>query len=209
MSEMNEPSMYQQRQSSDWPANAIPKRWVEALFAKMSAFYGARFADLWRGTQLEDVQRAWGVELAKLTSAQMKAGTDALSAFVRPPTLPEFVKHCRESRMEVVAHTVPKLEDLPKMSPEQAAENLAKVNSAVAGIKRRAFTAEWAFRIFLENKPKTAESSRCAADAITSPAGKLVVDTCADSVLREQYRALRQKTIDDYRMRGQRLWGVQ
>jgi hypothetical protein len=191
-----------------WPITAIPQRWVETLFGALMATYGVRFADLWRGADIAVVKRQWGIELAKLTSSQMKAGRDNLMALIKAPTCPEFIAHCKQSRMEAAAHEAPKLENLPRMTPEQAAEGLAKVHAGIRKIRRDEPGAEWAFRILLGKKPVPFEVSRHASDAVTSPAGKSVVDNCADSGLREEYRALRQRTIEDYRMRGVRLWGV-
>lgn len=212
MSQTTEPSMYERPQRPDWPLNALPKHWIEALFSKMSAFYGSKFAAMWSGSKPEEVQKAWAIELAKLTKEQLKAGSDALTAFAKPPTLPEFVVHCRQSRIATVESVSPKLESLPKMSPEKAAENLAKVR-AVRLRRPDEASAEWAFRIIMRvNSPSvtsaTHEVLRCARDAITSMAGKRVVDECQEPGLRARYAKIRQETIDDYRMRGIRLWNV-
>jgi hypothetical protein len=57
-------------------------------------------------------------------------------------------------------------------------------------------------------KPLTAEVIRCATDAITSSAGRRVVDDCADPELKREYAEIRQATIDGYRMQGMPLWEV-
>lgn len=204
MSETNEPSMYKPKSSDEWPVTAIPQRWVESLFAKMSAYYGARFADLWRGSNLAEVQKAWGIELGKITAQQLKAGVDALTAFVRPPTLPEFVQHCRQTRAEAIAQTALVLTHEPKTSPEEAARNLDAVRSAMTQIQAKP-TAEWAFRACLDGKPRSYEAKRCIADAISSPAGQLAVAEC-EPELKAQYAEVRRKIVDDYRMRGIPLW---
>lgn len=196
-----------------WPVAAIPQRWVERLFATMEATYGARFADLWRGTDAAVVKRQWGVELAKLTSAQLKAGRENLMALVKVPTLPEFVAHCKQSRTDAVSQATPKLEFAPRMSPEQAAQNLAKVHAGIQAVRMDQASAGWAFRLLLAGKQAcgnalTHEGKRCAMDAVTSQAGKEAVENCPTPELREQWRALRQKTVDEYRMRGIRLWNV-
>lgn len=204
----NEPSMYQQPQSPGWPASAIPERWVEALFTAMSATYGARFADLWRGTKIEDIKRQWGVGLARLTSQQMKAGRETLTDLERAPTLPEFMAHCKRARLDVVALEVPKLEHNPSSTPETAQAALREIDMAHRAMLRKEPNCEWAFRILLNDKPMPYEVKRCASDAVTSPAGKAAVETYSDPVLREEYRALRQRVVDDYRMRGKKLWGT-
>lgn len=197
-----------------WPVAAIPQRWVERLFETLAATYGARFADLWRGTDAAIVKRQWGVELAKLTSSQLKAGRENLMALVKVPTLPEFIAHCRQSRADAAANTVPQLEYAAKITPEQAAANLAKVHAGIRALRMDQASADWAFRLLLSGKqacgkPLTYEGKRCAMDAVTSPAGKEAVENCAAPELRDQWQALRQKTIDEYRMRGKPLWTVQ
>lgn len=191
-----------------WPVPAIPQRWVEALFATMASTYGARFADLWRGSEISLVKRHWGVELAKLTSAQMKAGRENMMALVKSPTLPEFLAHCRQARAEAAAHAPAQLEFIPKMSPEQAAQGIAKVQAGIRALRRDQPSAEWAFRLILSGAQRSHEAIRCARDAITSIAGKECVENCATPELREQYRALRQKVVDEYRIRGMRIWSV-
>lgn len=207
--------MYTQNESveadvADWPVGAVPRPWVEALFEKMATMYGVKFADQWRGTPLDKVQKTWGVELQKLTRAQWKAGVASLSSFPKPPTLPEFLAHCKQARVEEASREIPALENMPRMTPEQAAEGMRKVHSAVAkAASGSRITAEWAFKLMLAGTqrcglPLTPEGINCASDAITSDAGRRVVETTGNS----EYRALRQQIVDDYRIRGRRLWGV-
>lgn len=200
-----------ERDSAPWPAHAIPEKWVEALFAAMAATYGARFADLWRSAKLSDVKRQWGIELARLTSSQMKAGRETMTDLERPPTLPEFMAHCRRARVEAVASEQPQLPNIPAMTPEQSAENVALLNRTLERMQQAPASAEWAFRLILRGKsasgkPLPFSVAKCATDAITSSAGRTVVDECTDPELKQQYSEIRQTVIDNYRMRGQRLW---
>jgi hypothetical protein len=73
----------------------VPLPWVEALFAKMTGFYGAKFSDQWRGCNLDQVKALWADEMGKLTREELKRGADSLIGREWPPTLPEFVKLCR------------------------------------------------------------------------------------------------------------------
>jgi hypothetical protein len=196
---------------STWPANAIPRRWVEALFDAMAANYGARFADLWRGTDLEKVMKHWGVELSKLSSTQMKAGRENLSALLKPPTCPEFIAHCRQCRVEAVASEAYQLEHAPATTVEQAAKNLEILNRTIRRITRAEPSAEWASRLVLRGKsdsgkPLPYNIAKCATDAVTSSAGRKVVDECIDEELKTEYTAIRTTVVDNYRMRGQKLW---
>jgi hypothetical protein len=203
--------MYERPSKPEWPLNALPKHWIDALFAKMVAFYGDKFTMMWRGAKVEEVQKAWAIELFKLTREQLKAGSDALTAFPKPPTLPEFVNHCKQRRAEQAASAAAKIENLPKATPEQVESNLNSIRTASASVRNRVPTAEWAFKLMLRGSSPGGYSipfgpARCATDAITSKAGQRVVDTCADPVLKAQYAELRQTTIDSYRMREMKLW---
>lgn len=73
----------------------LPEAWVERLFARLSALYGARLADLWRGADLEEVKDVWAVELADLSGEEIARGLAACRERKFPPTLPEFRELCR------------------------------------------------------------------------------------------------------------------
>lgn len=91
------PSTPTQRRSAEsgWPADALPELWISTLFEKMTTFYGAKFLDMWRGTDMSLVRRMWAVELSQLTNAELKRGSGTLINRQFPPTLPEFVLLCR------------------------------------------------------------------------------------------------------------------
>jgi hypothetical protein len=178
MNQMTELSTLQQPDSrDDWPENALPRKWIEVLFSKMSAFYGARFADAWRGTNPVEVQKAWAVELAKLSKAQLKAGSDNLTAIVKAPTLPEFIAHCKQARIENAASAAPQLPDGVRASAETIGENLPQIQRAA----RRASSLNvgavgWAFEMVKTGHARNGSSLppevlRHAEDAVLSGAG--------------------------------------
>lgn len=74
---------------------SLPVEWIERLFARMAAFYGAKFADAWRGVDPAEVKAAWGEELAGYSIPEIQAGIAGLKTRDWPPTLPEFLKLCR------------------------------------------------------------------------------------------------------------------
>jgi hypothetical protein len=115
-----------------WPVTAVPQRWVESLFEAMSANYGARFADLWRGTDAAKVKRHWGCELAKLSREQLRAGVEHLGSLVKAPTVPEFLAHCRQARIDLASMQRPKLPDRRMCSPEVVAANLGRIRGIVS-----------------------------------------------------------------------------
>ena len=206
MTRTNEPSTYER---PEWPLNAIPKRWIEALFAKMSSFYGSKFAAMWSGSKPEEVQKAWAIELAKLTREQLKAGSDALTAFAKPPTLPEFIAHCRQMRSELTASTAVRIEHRQPVDPAKAEAAMREVRVASKKVMHRTPTAEWAYRLLMSGrKDLPYEVSRCATDAITSSAGRRPIENCPTPEIKAEYETIRQATIDGYRMRGIPLWDV-
>ncbi|NGZ86425.1 hypothetical protein [Duganella aceris] len=89
--------------STPWPAEAIPKHWIESLFKKMAFTYGTKLADQWRGTDTAGVKQHWALELGALTNAQLCAGVAALNTRPWPPTLPEFIAMCRPPVDPIVA----------------------------------------------------------------------------------------------------------
>lgn len=177
MSATNESSTSQYSTSQDWPANAIPKKWVEVLFETMTAVYGSRFADLWRGADVEVTKRVWGVELAKLSSQQMKAGRENLTQLVKVPTLPEFVEHCKRARVEAAASAAPQLVDGLRASAETIGENMPQIQRAARRASSRNVGAVgWAFEMVETGKARNGmslppEVLRHAEDAVLSGAG--------------------------------------
>jgi hypothetical protein len=213
MNQMTEPSMYERPERPEWPLNALPKHWIAALFSKMNAFYGSKFAAMWSSSNPEEVQKAWAVELAKLSREQLKAGSDSLTAFAKPPTLPEFVAHCKQRRAEQAASSTPRLADEKRADQATVDENLGRIRQFGNRVMANTPTAEWAYTLVMRGKSASGaafpfEVLRCATDAITSQAGRLVIDNCIDPELKRQYADIRQAVIDDYRMRGMRLWDV-
>lgn len=68
---------------------------VEALFSELAAIYGARFADMWRNTDVGHVKTVWAGALAGLTVGEVRQGLIGCRKKPWPPTLPEFLLLCR------------------------------------------------------------------------------------------------------------------
>lgn len=81
--------------SSTSERQAIPQAWVERIFDRLLAFYGAKLADAWRGADLDNVKRIWAEELAAYSKDEIAAGVAGCRGRDWPPTLPEFLKLCR------------------------------------------------------------------------------------------------------------------
>lgn len=192
-----------------WPQDATPRHWVAALFEKMTRMWGNTFLDKWRDVDLEGVMIEWGRGLRKLSTPELKAGVDALMSLKYPPHLPEFYALCKQMRLVEAAQT-PQLTDQTKATPEVVDSNLERMQDLMRPLSAaKEPNAEWAFRLVMRGKNSLPyEVARCACDAVTSPAGKLVVDQCFDPELKTEYAALRQTVVDNYRMRGIALWGT-
>ncbi|MGG5541937.1 hypothetical protein P4G95_09050 [Burkholderia vietnamiensis] len=199
MNQMTEPSTFKR---PDWPLDALPQHWVEALFSKMAAFYGSRFASMWNGVNVVEVQRAWAIELGKLSRDQLKAGSDNLTALPKPPTLPEFVALCRQARSEQAASTTPRLADERPADRATVEANLGAIRRVQERVMRREPTAEWAFKLLMRGKSASgaalpSEVVRCARDAIVSSAGfKIIIGkACENSELLREYQTIRDAAL--------------
>lgn len=72
-----------------------PPQWVERIFGRMAAMYGARFADMWRGCNLGEVKGTWAHSLTGYSADEIARGLQACTQHDWPPTLPEFLRMCR------------------------------------------------------------------------------------------------------------------
>ena len=84
--------------------NPIPEKWIDALFAKMSTYYGNKFADMWRDGNMQAIKAVWFEECVKLSREDFTRGANALMAQEWPPTLPQFIKLCKPAIDAVAAY---------------------------------------------------------------------------------------------------------
>lgn len=197
--------------AEQWPQDAAPRHWVAALFEKMTRMWGNTFLDKWRDVDLEGVMQEWGKGLRKLSGAELKAGVDALMTLKFPPSLPEFYGICKQMRL----HEMPRAEaltDQTKADVHVVGEQMAKMRAIMAPLMQpREITAEWAYKLLMlgtqrNGKPLTHEGIRCASDAITSSAGRRVVETCVDAELRSEYETIRNAVVEGYKAAHKPLW---
>ena len=76
-------------------SSALPEPWIERLFARFEAMYGARFADAWKSCNLHNVKQVWAECLGGYSREELATGVLACMSKDWPPTLPEFAKLCR------------------------------------------------------------------------------------------------------------------
>lgn len=196
-----------------WPQDAVPEHWVAELFKRMGRMWGNAFLEKWPQDDLYGVKIEWARGLRKLSSKELKAGVDALITLKFAPSLSEFYALCKHSRaVEFTPHEM--LTDQSRASEGVVAANIQRMREILAPLSApREITAEWAYKLLmrgtsLSGKPLTAEVVRCASDAISSSAGRRVVENCADDDLRENYRTIREAIVDSYRAVGKSLWEV-
>ena len=76
-------------------SSALPESWIERLFARFEAIYGARFADAWKSCDLHNVKSVWAECLGGYSREELAAGVARCLTRDWPPTLPEFLRLCR------------------------------------------------------------------------------------------------------------------
>lgn len=84
--------------------NQIPTSWIDALFIKMSNFYGNKFRLMWGDSDLNQVKFVWAHELSKLSRDEIAKGANSLVNQEYCPTLPQFIKLCRTDIDSVAAY---------------------------------------------------------------------------------------------------------
>lgn len=199
------------RSADGWPQNAVPESWVNELFRRMSRMWGNAFIDKWPAEDLDGVKVEWAKGLRKLSNAELKAGVDALMTQKFPPSLPDFYALCKMRRL-VEAASQPALSDFTRADPNEVQANLKRMREALAPLAfPKEPNAEWAYRLLMRAKSDSGaalsyEVIRCASDAISSKAGRKVVEDCIDAELKTEYETIRTHVVDNYRMRGRKLW---
>jgi hypothetical protein len=88
-----EPSMSSHALSPD--GAPIPTRWVEDLFARLTAIVGSAMGTVYAGADPELVKSEWAEALAGFSAEEVKRGLAATRTRRFPPNLPEFLHLCR------------------------------------------------------------------------------------------------------------------
>lgn len=88
---------------SDTASKPLPGAWVDRLFARFVAIYGAqKTQSMWAGADMAEVKELWGEQLGRFKAESIAGSLQRLveSGNQWPPTLPEFVELCRQSSVE-------------------------------------------------------------------------------------------------------------
>jgi len=94
----------------------LPEPWIERLFARFEAMYGARFADAWKGCSIAHVKAVWAEDLGGFSRDELAAGIAGCRSRDWPPTLPEFMKLCRPP----IDHQAALLEAIEQMARRES-----------------------------------------------------------------------------------------
>lgn len=116
--------------------------WIERLFTRLSARYGASFGRQWEGTNLAKVKEVWTEELGGFTADQMAGALKAIETNTYPPNLPEFIAACRRAAADGLrrAEAVVSL-PAPDIPPEVIAHRLRVLNEFGRTFGKRDTTA--------------------------------------------------------------------
>ena len=131
-------------------SSALPEPWIERLFARFEAMYGARFADAWKGCSIAHVKAVWAEDLGGVSRDELAAGIAGCRSRDWPPTLPEFMKLCRPP----IDHQAALLEAIEQMARRESGRDrwshpaiywaAAKIGAYDRGRKTlRDLDAEW------------------------------------------------------------------
>ena len=144
------------------------ERWIEQLFARLLAMYGADFSKLWASVDPESVKAAWAEDLGPFAGPQIAWALQQLKAnpngaFDRPPSLPKFRSLCQQApRPEAKALPAPRV--APEVAKTRAAQLEAGV-SKIVGMAGRDHK-KWARDILADPKSFPAVSVRMAREAL-------------------------------------------
>lgn len=97
-------------------SSALPDPWIDRLFARFEAMYGAKFADAWRGCNIAHVKTVWADSLGGCSRDELAAGVAKCMERDWPPTLPEFLKLCRPP----IDYTAALLEAIEQMARRES-----------------------------------------------------------------------------------------
>ena len=101
--------------------------WVERLFGRLEALYGASFIRQWENTNINEVKSVWAEKLGGFTAQQIGGAIKACDDRNYPPNLPEFVDLCRQAARREVK---PPMIEAPQLSVEERMDRARKLDAA-------------------------------------------------------------------------------
>lgn len=107
-------------------------RWIERIFTRLSALYGATFGRQWDGTDLAEVKRTWAEKLGGFTANNIASALNACDDRQYPPNLPEFIELCRRSYVRPERLLESKQPATYELTAEEKQERLRVIESAAS-----------------------------------------------------------------------------
>lgn len=101
--------------------------WIERLFSRLVALYGASFGRQWEGTNIADVKKVWAEKLGGFTAQQIGAALKGCDDRQYPPNLPEFIDLCRQASKRI---TAPLAIEAPQLSVDERMERARQLEAA-------------------------------------------------------------------------------
>jgi hypothetical protein len=103
--------------------------WIERIFARLAAYYGAAFGRQWEGTNLAEVKSAWAESLGGFTGEQFGDALESCKSREYPPNMPEFLNLCRTAAKLT---DKPRAIEAPQLSVEERMERARQLEAASA-----------------------------------------------------------------------------
>ena len=105
----------------------LQQGWIERLFSRFAALYGAAFGRQWEGTNLAEVKAVWAEKLGGFNAQQIGEALKSCDERPYPPNLPEFIALCRQSARR--SGKLP-IFDAPTLSPDELKARSAQLARA-------------------------------------------------------------------------------
>jgi hypothetical protein len=127
--------------------SSLPLSWIETLFARFAAAWGAqKIGAMFPADSHDAVKAMWANQLGRFEAETLRHALQSCIDSGRewPPTLPEFVAACQRSAIERRAHAPAVALPLPQSTTDVAVK---AISEAAAAFKRRGPSRAWADRI--------------------------------------------------------------
>lgn len=112
----------------------LQQGWIERLFSRLAALYGASFGRQWEGTNLADVKAVWAEKLGGFTAQHIGAALKSCDDRPYPPNLPEFIELCRQHARGANQQRMPA--SGPQLSADEIAERTRQLEAAAVKSKK-------------------------------------------------------------------------
>lgn len=105
----------------------LQQGWIERLFSRLAALYGAAFGRQWEGTNIADVKLVWAEKLGGFTASQIGAALKGCDDRQYPPNLPEFIDLCRQAAKRA---EIRQAIEAPQLSVEERIDRAGQLEAA-------------------------------------------------------------------------------